>query len=799
MFMLICCVCVVCVKDSTKKKIGMDYFKHYTASKSPKQQQEFIQHMKRYLYMYMPNAGYEIADTRRYGGAGRRVEACVTVTKDWHIGDEMRLCTGMIAHMQPHEEHELKKGNRDISVMWSSRKQCNCLFLGPARFVNHDCDPNAKFIALGQNSVTLKIIKEIKCGEEVTAYYGKHYFGENNCECRCATCETQRTGYFTPEMDNISLGSMTDNEEENDNQRRSLRKRKSTIHDDYVTEHDRRAKRQSLTIPPRSTSKIQLEELIGYIDSDDSEDDDNNNSNNNNNNNNSNNNSNNNNSSNSNNSDDSEDDDHRQPHLQRNHHYSYNNKNGMIHQHHRSTSSSFMHIKQELDDSDEEAKRKVMSIHFLCNDQNDKRQQQYQHMTSPRLSPVTHSPLDLLCEVILDAEHIKIQQQEKEEEMKRASSNSPKEITIVVSPDIHRDAADRIRKQNGSFQHGNGGSGGDDDSCDTKADSAVGLSPRLQQKEEMMTTTTTTTANTTLIHQPMIKKEVNDGFSDIDENDEDDQDSCSLFDDGEQLSELDESDLSDDDDMSSVSSFGEDDFNIDEFCNDKKTNQQQPSSSSPSPIIIKKEDVEEENRIIQTSPSPIIKQEIENDNNNNNNEQPSSSLPTSPKKKGFSTSSKSKKGSTDNNDVLTCVACGKTLLPETTNDPSAADVAVANELATWTWSPSAAFTDWRPKRCPRCERHHRVFSQEWPLRKIKRSIPFHHPSSLSSTTPITKTIPTSPITLKKNNHLSSTLPSNLMETPKKRRRNSKSTTLSSSSPLSSNHRKNTYKKKDHLL
>lgn len=84
----------------------------------------------------MPNAGYEIADTRRYGGAGRRVEACVTVTKDWKTGDEMRLCTGMIAHMEPHQEHELKKGNRDISVMWSTRKQCNCLFLGPARFVN---------------------------------------------------------------------------------------------------------------------------------------------------------------------------------------------------------------------------------------------------------------------------------------------------------------------------------------------------------------------------------------------------------------------------------------------------------------------------------------------------------------------------------------------------------------------------------------------------------------------------------------------------------------------------------------
>jgi SET domain-containing protein len=48
---------------------------------------------------------------------------------------------------------------------------------------------NLKFISLGQNSISFKVIREIKCGEEITVYYGKHYFGENNCECRCVTCE----------------------------------------------------------------------------------------------------------------------------------------------------------------------------------------------------------------------------------------------------------------------------------------------------------------------------------------------------------------------------------------------------------------------------------------------------------------------------------------------------------------------------------------------------------------------------------------------------------------------------------
>ncbi|EPB87004.1 hypothetical protein HMPREF1544_06222 [Mucor circinelloides 1006PhL] len=175
--------------DAVTELLALGYFKHYLMAKNQKQVQEFIQHMKRYLYMYMPNAGYEVGDTRRYGSNGRRVEACLVATKDWQVGDEMRLLTGMIACLDPKDDAELKKGNRDFSVMWSTRKNCSCLFLGPARFANHDCDSNCKFISLGQNSITFKVLKNIKCGEEITVYYGKHYFGENNCECRCITCE----------------------------------------------------------------------------------------------------------------------------------------------------------------------------------------------------------------------------------------------------------------------------------------------------------------------------------------------------------------------------------------------------------------------------------------------------------------------------------------------------------------------------------------------------------------------------------------------------------------------------------
>lgn len=131
--------------------------------RSAKEQQDFVQHMKRYLYMYvlltgvahihthaheknfrlihfifryLPNAGYEVGDTSRYRGEGAQVEACLIATKNWHRGDEIRLCTGTIACLEPEDDAQLEKKNRDFSIMWSTRKGCSCLFLGPARFVN---------------------------------------------------------------------------------------------------------------------------------------------------------------------------------------------------------------------------------------------------------------------------------------------------------------------------------------------------------------------------------------------------------------------------------------------------------------------------------------------------------------------------------------------------------------------------------------------------------------------------------------------------------------------------------------
>ncbi|KAJ3143112.1 hypothetical protein HK100_010695 [Physocladia obscura] len=168
-------------------------FAPFLQNRTEEQISDFKEHMKRYFSMYLPNAGFEVAKTMRYKNSGK-VEACVISTKKWNPGDEIRLCSGYIAELTEHDEIHL--ANRDFSVLYSTRKGCMCLFLGPARFVNHDCQPNCNFIPTGTNAICFKVLREIEIGQEITTFYGGDYFGDGNSECLCATCEAHCAGGF---------------------------------------------------------------------------------------------------------------------------------------------------------------------------------------------------------------------------------------------------------------------------------------------------------------------------------------------------------------------------------------------------------------------------------------------------------------------------------------------------------------------------------------------------------------------------------------------------------------------------
>lgn len=366
------------------------------------------------------------------------------------------------------------------------------------------------------------------------------------------------------------------------------------------------------------------------------------------------------------------------------------------------------------EDGDDDNRPRVMSINYLCNENDKKRQQQQQDIYSSSRSPsFSHSPLDLLCNAVLDAEYLTVQPKQEE-------------ITIVVSPEIHRDAADRVKRTNEPhYQHHLHQQQkwqfmDEDSSSDTKADSAVGLSPQLQhhdtyhpnqpQSAKQSKIPPSLSANT--IERITSTSTKKTAVSKLQWKDSID----SLFDD-EQLSELDDFM----DDLSDLSSVCSSDLTLDSdlsIANNNISHKNQkhghPSSRTPLDLRYKQpksptgsSNSHEMQTSASTCSSPAIPSAIPNTNKNTTGGKPG----------------------------LNCMACGRALKSETISDSIAVDVAVANELATWAWSPSVAFIDWRPQRCPRCERHVRVFTQEWPLRKMKKKAPLPGGAKMDLTLP----------------------------------------------------------------
>jgi histone-lysine N-methyltransferase SUV420H len=128
-------------------------------------------------------------------------EAAVSARRSIKKGEEIKHLSGTLVAMTREEELDLDLTRKDFSIVMSSRKKTPSLFLGPARFANHDCDANGRLVTRGSEGMQVVATRDIPVGEEITVSYGDDYFGIDNCECLCETCERAVRNGWSPSVD----------------------------------------------------------------------------------------------------------------------------------------------------------------------------------------------------------------------------------------------------------------------------------------------------------------------------------------------------------------------------------------------------------------------------------------------------------------------------------------------------------------------------------------------------------------------------------------------------------------------
>lgn len=186
--------------QAERELLSISGLKKYLARLPNDREKEwFRRHLRKYIEMYLPDSPFEVTTTNRYTITEH--EAAICARSFIKQGQEIKYLSGTLVPMTREEEQELDLKRKDFSIVMSSRRKTPSFFLGPARFANHDCNANGRLVTRGSEGMQVMATRDIYIGQEITVSYGEDYFGEDNCECLCYTCERVGRNGWSPQVD----------------------------------------------------------------------------------------------------------------------------------------------------------------------------------------------------------------------------------------------------------------------------------------------------------------------------------------------------------------------------------------------------------------------------------------------------------------------------------------------------------------------------------------------------------------------------------------------------------------------
>ncbi|MCJ1405604.1 Histone-lysine N-methyltransferase set9 [Xylographa trunciseda] len=228
--------------------------------KTVREKEDFKRHMRKYISIWLPDCPFEVSTTNRYTIVTQ--EAATTARRFIKKGETIRYLCGNLVAMTSEEEKDLDLTRRDFSIVMSSRKKTPSLFLGPARFANHDCSANARLVTKGSDGMEVVAIRNIEVEEEITVTYGDDYFGIGNCECLCRTCELEgRNGWVDRTISKTTSGISTPSiqeVEENAGPYSFRNKRKYTSYAESIVDSAGLYSEPSLSVKRRKSRAVRL-------------------------------------------------------------------------------------------------------------------------------------------------------------------------------------------------------------------------------------------------------------------------------------------------------------------------------------------------------------------------------------------------------------------------------------------------------------------------------------------------------------------------------------------------------------